>query len=112
MVTPPTPAVLTWPAEVTTDAVASLEREANSTLGAAGTALVVDLTRTTFLSSSGLGLLVRTGKLLAERGGGLAVAHPQAGVARLLRAVGLDAVIPSFSSVEAARTHLKKPTDR
>ncbi|MFO0934490.1 MAG: STAS domain-containing protein [Planctomycetota bacterium] len=112
MVPPSTPAVLSWPAEVTTESVASLEREAGSTLGPTGTALVVDLTRTTFLSSSGLGLLVRTGKMLAERGGGLAVAHPQPGVARLLRAVGLDAVIPSFSSVEAARTHLRKPTGR
>jgi anti-anti-sigma factor len=112
MASSPTPAVLSWPAEVTTDAVAALEREAGSTLGPAGTALVVDLTRTTFLSSSGLGLLVRTGKMLAERGGGLALAHPQPGVARLLRAVGLDAVIPSFSSVDAARTHLRKPADR
>ena len=112
MVPPATPAVLSWPAEVTTEAVVSLEREAGTALGPADNTLVVDLTRTTFLSSSGLGLLVRTGKMLAERGGGLALAHPQPGVARLLRAVGLDAVIPSVSSVEAARTHLRKPAAR
>jgi len=107
---PPVPAVLAWPSEVTSEAVETLEREAGATLGDAGTALVVDLTKTTFLSSSGLGLLVRTGKRLAERGGGLAVAHPQPSVARLLRAVGLDAVIPSFSSVAAARAHFSRPT--
>lgn len=109
---PSPPTVLTWPAEVTTGAVVDLEREASAALGDAGTSLVVDLTKTTFLSSGGLGLLVRTGKRLAERGGGLALAHPQAGVARLLRAVGLDAVIPSFSSVEAARAHLRRPSER
>lgn len=100
------PPVVLWPVEVTTEAVAGLEREANSALGASGRALVVDLMRTTFLSSGGLGLLVRTGKALAERGGGLALARPQASVGRLLRAVGLDAVIPSFGSVEAATSHL------
>ncbi len=107
---PPAPSVLAWPSEVTSEAVTILEREAGATLGDAGTVLVVDLTKTTFLSSGGLGLLVRTGKKLAERGGGLALAHPQPSVARLLRAVGLDAVIPSFSSVDAARAHLSRTT--
>lgn len=112
MSTPPAPVVVAWPAEVTTEAVAGLEKETTAALGVGSKALVVDLGRTTFLSSGGLGLLVRTGKQLAEQGGGLAVARPQAAVGRLLRAVGLDAVIPAFGSLDAASAYLARPPRR
>ena len=54
------------------------------------------------MSSAGLGFLVRVGKSLHERGGGIALARPQPPVSRLLRAVGLDEVLPRFPTLDAA----------
>jgi anti-anti-sigma factor len=93
--------VLVLPVEVTAATIGTIEREAFSLLGE-GARLVVDLGRVTFMSSAGLGLLVRVGKHLSDRGGLLALARPQAPVVRLLRAVGLEEVMPRFPTLDAA----------
>jgi anti-sigma B factor antagonist len=55
--------------------------------------VVVDLGRTTFLDSTGLGFLVRLHKLVAERGRTLCLLHPRGAVARALELSGLDRVL-------------------
>jgi anti-anti-sigma factor len=107
-----TPLVYAFPPAVTTEAAVAIERELGGLLGPTSTALVIDLGRTRFLSSGGLGLLVRVGKSLAERGGGVAVARAHGPVVRLLRAVGLDAVIPAFGDLDAATAHFARPSEQ
>jgi anti-anti-sigma factor len=74
-----------------------------------GPGLVVDLSTTEFLSSSGLSELLRLGMDLRDRGARLALAAPSRTVDRMIRVVGLDRVIPVFPTVEAASSHLVAP---
>ena len=94
--------ILVMPVEVTAATIAGVEKEAVTLLGEGGSRLVIDLGPVTFMSSAGLGLLVRFGKLLNERGGGMALARPKPPVVRLLRAVGLEEVMPRFPTLDAA----------
>ncbi len=104
----PTP-VLRLPSEVTNDSIPAVEAEARALLGDHGTRLVVDLGDTDFLGSAGLGLLVKVGKRLHDQGGAIALARPKPVVAKLLRAVGLGGVLPSFPRLEAAVAHVEPP---
>jgi anti-sigma B factor antagonist len=102
--------VLVLPVEMTAATVAVVEMEARGLLGEAGARLVVDLGTVTFMSSAGLGFLVRVGKLVSERGGHIALARPRGPVAKLLRAVGLEEVLPRFSSIDEAAGWLERPS--
>lgn len=105
----PTP-ILRLPVEVTNDSIRAVEAEARALLGDHGTRLVVDLADTAFLGSAGLGLLVKVGKRLHDQGGAISLARPRPPVAKLLRAVGLETVLPSFSKLEAAMAHVEPPS--
>jgi len=50
------------------------------------------------------------GKLVHDRGGAMALARPRTAVERLLRAVGLEEVMPRFASVDAAAGWLERGT--
>ena len=100
-----TPVLLALPAEVLDTNLSALESEVLRLLGPGGTRLVVDLGQTNFLCSGGLGLLVKLSKRLHDRGGGLALARPRPPLARLLRVVGLDPVLPWFPDIPAAAAH-------
>jgi anti-anti-sigma factor len=99
--------VLVLPKEVVPNSIAGIEKDADALLGAGGSRLVVDLPQVEFLSSSGLGYLVLLGKRLHDRGGRLALARPSSRMQRLLGAVGLEGVLPSFSSLENAARHVR-----
>jgi len=101
----PTP-ILRLPAEVSNDSVRAVEAEVRALLGDHGIRLVVDLADTDFLGSAGLGLLVKIGKRLHDQGGAISLARPKPVVARLLRAVGLGTVLPTFGKLEAAVAHV------
>jgi anti-anti-sigma factor len=92
------------PVDLTTDKIEEIESGATKALGE-GAHLVVDLARTSFVSSGGLGLLVRLAKTANDRGGRLAVARPQPPIVKLLKMVGLDGVLPMFPTVDAAARH-------
>ena len=96
------PAILALPAEVSNDRLSALDAEAVRVIGPDATALVVDLSQTTFMSSGGFGLLVKWGKKVADRGGRVALLRPQPPVARLLRSIGLDEILPVFRDADAA----------
>jgi anti-sigma B factor antagonist len=64
---------------------------------------VVDLTRTRFCASSGVGVLVRAHKRAAADGGELRLVIPaSASVLRVLAIAGIDQVIPNFPSLYEA----------
>ena len=98
--------VLALPSEVTTDRIEEIEGDADCAIGEEGAFLVIDLARTTFICSSGLGMLVKVSKRLHERGGAVAIARAMPAIGRLLKMVGLDPVLPAFASVEAASVFL------
>ena len=65
--------------------------------------LLVDLTAVPFLDSSGVGTLVAAHSRLVEGGASLRIVSTQPRVLKVLSLTGLDAVIPTFPTVEAAR---------
>ena len=64
--------------------------------------LVVDLTETTFIDSSSLGVLIGAHRRLKARGCRLAVACDDEPILKTLRITGLDSVFTLTASVEAA----------
>lgn len=66
---------------------------------------VVDLSRTTYIDSTGLGVLVGSLKRTKAHGGWLRLAAPAEAVVRLLQTCGLDRVFEIFPSVEAALSY-------
>ncbi|MBG0820609.1 STAS domain-containing protein [Planomonospora sp. ID91781] len=67
-----------------------------------GSRLVLDLTALSFMDSSGLSVLIEAWRLATSQGGGVALAAPQAPVARILRTTGLDRRIKVFADVGTA----------
>ncbi|MBO3747253.1 STAS domain-containing protein [Streptosporangiaceae bacterium NEAU-GS5] len=67
-----------------------------------GSTLVLDLTALSFMDSSGLSVLIEAWRLATSEGGGVALAAPQAPVARILRTTGLDRRIKVYPDVDAA----------
>jgi anti-sigma B factor antagonist len=63
---------------------------------------VVDLSRTTFLDSSGVGALVMAGNLARDRGGWLRLAGPRDEVLRVLDLTQVSSVLPTYDSVDEA----------
>ena len=72
---PPLP-VLALPVEVTPEQVPALDSQVAQVLGGTGLHLLVDLREVVFLSSGGLGFLVKLSKRLHDRGGAIALARP------------------------------------
>ena len=66
-------------------------------------AVVVDLTRTTFVDSSSLGVLIGAHRRLSRRGSRLLVVCDQPSVLKVLRVTGLDGVFDVVDSMPAQR---------
>ncbi len=64
--------------------------------------LVVDLSRTSFLDSSALGVLIGALKRMRERGGRLDVVQPPLAVRRIFEVTALDRVLDLRDSLEDA----------
>ena len=64
--------------------------------------LIVDLTDTTFVDSSSLGVLIGAHRRLTSRGGILVVACGTEAIVKTFRITGLDTVFTLTESVEAA----------
>ena len=64
--------------------------------------VVVDLTETTFVDSSSLGVLIGAHRRLKSRGGRLVVACDREAIVKTFRITGLDSVFSLVDSVEAA----------
>ncbi len=64
--------------------------------------VVVDLAGVTFMSSSGIAVLLGTRRVLAEQGGLLVLAAPRGEVAQVLSLTGVGGMIPVAASVADA----------
>ncbi len=71
--------------------------------------LIVDLTRTAFIDSSGLAALILAMKRARGRGGQLVVVDGGGSVARTFQVAGVDQIITIVASREAALVELARP---
>jgi anti-sigma B factor antagonist len=69
--------------------------------------LVIDLTETTFLDSTALGVLIGALKRLREQEGVLVLVNERASIARTLEITGLDRIFTVVSDREAALAALE-----
>ncbi len=68
--------------------------------------IVVDLSKVNYISSIGIPMLIRTAKMVRERGGRMVLLNPQHNVADVLDLVGVSHIIPIFYDLKAARVEL------
>jgi anti-anti-sigma factor len=79
----------------------SIELKFNATTGARK-AVVVDLSGVSFIASMGMRLLLLVGKMMAARGGKMALLSPLPEVASVLHTAGIDTIIPIYAERDAA----------
>jgi anti-sigma B factor antagonist len=71
-------------------------------IGAGIDRVVVDLTQTTFIDSSSLGVLIGAHRRLQQRGGRLVIACDNEAILKTFRITGLDGVFTIVNSVQEA----------
>jgi anti-sigma B factor antagonist len=71
--------------------------------------VLVDLSNVTFIASIGLRTLISSAKAQKARGGCMVLYKPSEQVEQVLRATGIDAIIPIAHDIEAARGAFHKP---
>lgn len=64
--------------------------------------VLVDLSNVSYISSIGIPMLIRTAKMVKQRGGKLALLNPQHNVLDVLDLVGVSRIIPVFYDHKAA----------
>lgn len=69
--------------------------------------IVVDLSELSFIASMGLRTLVTNARAQLKRGGKLVLARPQPLVGEVLKAAGIDAMIPIYGDLDSACSGLK-----
>jgi anti-sigma B factor antagonist len=69
--------------------------------------VIVDLSGVDFISSIGIGVLVRSANALKLRQGKIVVLNPQPSVFKVLEATQINTVIPIVFDMESARALLK-----
>jgi stage II sporulation protein AA (anti-sigma F factor antagonist) len=93
--------VLTLAGEIDHDTGQAL-RQALDASGAPRPRIVVDLSRVTFMDSTGINIFVAAHRILTEAGGWLRLAAPGEAVMRTLQIVGVDAVIDCRETLRQA----------
>lgn len=83
-------------------AAPKLREQLQTIVGSGRTRLVVDLSATDFIDSSGLGALISGLKAARQAGGDLRIAAPTEQVRRVLTLTRLDRVLTAHDSVDAA----------
>jgi anti-anti-sigma factor len=75
--------------------------------------LIVDCTRLSYISSYGLGVLIRLHKKLAAKGGDVKLANVSGAVPRILAMVRLDKIFEMYPTLDDARRafHEQKDTE-
>ncbi len=87
-----------------------LEQMLQEALGGNPPALIVDLAQVSYLSSSGLRVLLVAAKRLRRSGGHLLLCCPQPAVARVLRLTGFIEILPVYPTREAALKAAEVPS--
>lgn len=107
---PPAVPILTPEGRLDAAHTPQLEKMLHKALEEKTSALVVDLARVTYLSSSGLRVLLATAKRLRQIGGQLLLCCPQPAVARVLRLTGFVEILPLYPTREAALKAAEVPS--
>lgn len=69
--------------------------------------IVLDLTDTSYIASSGLRAIIKTAKLIKPDGGRIGICGMNEPVREVFRLSGLSQVFPEFSSIDEAVAHLQ-----
>lgn len=69
--------------------------------------VIVDLSGVDFMSSIGIGVLVRSANALKQRQGKIVLLNPQPSVFKVLEATQINTIIPIVYDMESARALLK-----
>ncbi|MFC8146788.1 STAS domain-containing protein [Streptomyces paradoxus] len=93
--------VLTLAGEIDRDTGQPL-RQALDASGTPRPRIVVDLSRVTFMDSTGINIFIAAHRALTEAGGWIRLAAPSEAVLRLLQIVGVDAVIDCRETLRQA----------
>jgi anti-sigma B factor antagonist len=96
------PAVVALPAEIDITNTRQVGGELLSAVGSGASAVIADLTATTYCDSSGVGELVRAQRQAAANQVELALVVPSETVLRVFTVLGLDQLMPIYPSLAAA----------
>jgi anti-sigma B factor antagonist len=102
--------VVTAPVEIDVTNAAGLRAALLEAAGQGSGTLVVDMSRTAFCDSSAVNALVRAHQRAQAEGGEVLLAVSAAAVLRILALIGVDGVIPSFSTLDEALGRAAAPT--
>ncbi len=70
-------------------------------------AVLVDLTKVSFIGSMGLRALVLPARAVKSRGGKMVLLNPNQNVAQVLKTSGIDTLLPVFHDLETASAALQ-----
>ncbi|MEA2297625.1 MAG: anti-sigma factor antagonist [Solirubrobacteraceae bacterium] len=98
--------LLTLSGELDLFAAPELKQAISRALDADTRDLIVDLTHTAFIDSSGLAALILAMKRARSRGGQMVVVDADGAVSRTFRMAGLDQIVTIVTSREAALAEL------
>ena len=81
----------------------TLQKAVDRTIATApSSSIIIDLTDVPFIDSSGLSVIVAAHSRLTDAGAGVRLVANSPRVTKVLALTGLDAIIPTFPTVEAA----------
>ena len=83
-------------------AAPALRKQLNDLVESGGSRIVVDLSTTEFIDSSGLGALIAALKIARKSGGDLRIAAPTRQVCTVLELSNLDRILRPYESAESA----------
>jgi anti-anti-sigma factor len=100
--------IIACPPEITWSARVDLSETLQAAVGDEQlTGVIVDLQKTTYINSAGLGAIFSLRKHVIERDAAIVVARPQPSIVRLLQTINLSALIPVTSTLDDARRRLE-----
>ena len=80
----------------------AIDQKLDHAISAGAMDVVIDLSRVSFITSTGIHSLVTAGKAQAARGGRVVLVRPELMVARVLEISGIDTIVPVYDDLEAA----------
>lgn len=76
-------------------------------IAGAHNAIVVDLSKVSFIGSMGLRSLILPARAIKGRGGKIVLCNPNENVAQVLKTSGIDALLPVYHDLDAAAAALR-----
>lgn len=95
-------AVVTAAGEIDASTADTVAGAVNSTLGDGFKQVLLDFAQVTFIDSTGLGMLVKSHRAAEAAGARFAVVHPTPQTRKLIRVLGLDALLHIYDTPEQA----------